>query len=278
VETPTARETGARRPAVIRGPGPGAAARRLGSVYGGYVLGFVSLFLIWQLASLYVVSSVLFPPPTVVFRKGLVLLRNGVLLEHLAASGQRILAGFIAGSLLGIPIGLAMGSFRPVRKVLEPYTEFLRFIPSVAMITVAVIWFGIGEGSKIFLIIYTTIFIVILNTAAGVSAIAPNKIRAAQSLGATRAQIFLHVAMPATVPYILTGMRLAMANSFTTIVAAELIAANDGLGKMLWDGRLFMLVDEIFVSLVTLGLLGFTVDRMFRWSIYTFAGKYSPAT
>jgi ABC-type nitrate/sulfonate/bicarbonate transport system permease component len=252
--------------------------RRLWGAYGGYALGFASLFVIWHLASVYLVGSVLFPPPTVVLRKGIALLRNGVLFEHLAASIQRILAGFIAGSLLGIPIGLAMGSFRPLRRLLEPYTEFLRFIPSVAMITVAVIWFGIGEASKIFLIIYTTIFIVILNTAAGVSAIAPNKIRAAEALGASRAQIFLHVAMPATVPYILTGMRLAMGNSFTTIVAAELIAANEGLGKMLWDGRMFMLVDDIFVSLVTLGLLGFAVDRMFRWSIYTFAGKYSPAT
>jgi NitT/TauT family transport system permease protein len=252
--------------------------RRVFGVYGGYALGFVSLFLVWQLASVYLVSSVLFPPPTVVFKKAAVLLRNGVLVDNLWASIQRILIGFVAGSLLGVPIGLAMGSFWPVRRLLEPYTEFLRFIPSVAMITVAVIWFGIGEASKIFLIIYTTIFIVILNTAAGVSAIASNKIRAAQSLGATRAQIFFHVALPATVPYILTGMRLAMANSFTTIVAAELIAANDGLGKMLWDGRLFMLVDDIFVSLVTLGLLGFAVDRMFRWSIYTFAGKYSPTT
>jgi len=252
--------------------------RRLWSQYGGYALGFVSLFVIWHLASVYLVSSVLFPPPAIVLRKGIVLVRNGVLFEHLWASGQRILAGFIAGSLLGIPIGLAMGSFRPVRKVLEPYTEFLRFIPAVAMITVAVIWFGIGEGSKIFLIIYTTVFIVILNTAAGVSAIAPNKIRAAQALGATRSQIFLHVAMPATVPYILTGMRLAMGNSFTTFVAAISSAANEGLGKMLWDGRMFMLVDDIFVSLVSLGLLGFTVDRLFRWSIYTFAGKYSPAT
>jgi ABC-type nitrate/sulfonate/bicarbonate transport system permease component len=252
--------------------------RRLWRAYGGYAVGFASLFVIWHLASVYLVSSVLFPPPAVVARKGMALLRNGVLLEHLAASIQRILAGFLAGSLLGIPIGLAMGSFRPLRRLLEPYTEFLRFIPSVAMITVAVIWFGIGEASKIFLIIYTTIFIVILNTAAGVSAIAPNKIRAAEALGATRGQIFLHVAMPATVPYILTGMRLAMGNSFTTIVAAELIAANEGLGKMLWDGRMFMLVDDIFVSLVTLGLLGFAVDRMFRWSIYTFAGKYSPAT
>jgi ABC-type nitrate/sulfonate/bicarbonate transport system permease component len=252
--------------------------QRVWSLYGGYALGFVSLFVLWQLASVYLVSSVLFPPPTVVFAKGVALARSGVLWEHLFASMQRILMGFVAGSLLGMPIGLAMGSFRPVRKLLEPYTEFLRFIPSVAMITVAVIWFGIGEGSKIFLIIYTTIFIVILNTAAGVSAIAPNKIRAAESLGATRGQIFFHVALPATVPYILTGMRLAMANSFTTIVAAELIAANDGLGKMLWDGRMFMLVDDIFVSLVCLGLLGFSVDRLFRWSIYAFAGKYSPAT
>jgi NitT/TauT family transport system permease protein len=251
---------------------------RLWSGYGGYALGFLSLFLLWDLAARYLVGSVLFPPPTLVFAKAVILLRTGVLLEHLAASLQRILAGFLVGSLLGIPIGLAMGSFRPVRRLLEPYTEFLRFIPSVAMITVAVIWFGIGEASKIFLIIYTTIFIVIINTAAGVSAIAPNKIRAAEALGATRAQIFLHVALPATVPFILTGMRLAMGNSFTTIVAAELIAANDGLGKMLWDGRLFMLVDDIFVSLVTLGLLGFAVDRVFRWSIYTFAGKYSPAT
>src|SRR6267142_5373958 len=194
-------------------------ARRVWTGYGGYALGFASLFVIWQLSSLYLVGSVLFPPPTVVLRKGLVLARNGVLLAHLSASLKRILAGFVAGSILGIPIGLAMGSFRPVRKLLEPYTEFLRFIPSVAMITVAVIWFGIGEASKIFLIIYTTIFIVILNTAAGVSAIAPTKIRAAQALGATRGQIFFHVALPSTVPYILTGMRLAMANSFTTIVA-----------------------------------------------------------
>src|SRR2546427_11342429 len=116
MENPTARETNAGGSLLI--PGPGGAARRLWSVYGGYALGFVSLFLIWQLASLYVVSSVLFPPPTVVLRKAVLLVRNGVLLDHLSASLQRILSGFIAGSLLGIPIGLAVGSVRPVRKLL----------------------------------------------------------------------------------------------------------------------------------------------------------------
>ena len=79
-------------------------------------------------------------------------------------------------------------------------------------------------------------------------------------------------------PYILTGMRLAMGNSFVTIVAAELIAANAGLGKMIWDARLYMLVDQIFVALLTLGLLGFTTDRLFRWAIFTFAGRFSPVS
>src|SRR5216683_6948722 len=187
----------------------------------GYLVGFASLFLIWHAASAWLLNSVLFPPPWQVFVKAVELTREGVLGDQVAVSMMRIFTGFLGGTLIGIPLGLAIGSFTIVRRLLEPYTEFLRFIPATAMITVAVIWFGIGEGSKIFLIIYTTVFIVIINTAAGVSAVAPNKIRAAQALGATRAQIFLHVALPATVPYILTGMRLAMGNSFTTIVAAE---------------------------------------------------------
>lgn len=245
---------------------------------GAYLLGFASLFLIWHIAATWVLSSVLFPTPWKVFLKAIELAQDGTLWEQSSASLARIASGFAGGSLIGIPIGLAIGSFPIVRRLLEPYTEFLRFIPATAMITVAVIWFGIGEGSKIFLIIYTTVFIVIINTAAGVSAVAPNKIRAARSLGAGPAQVFFFVALPATVPYILTGMRLAMANSFVTIIAAELVAANNGLGRMIWDSRMYMLVDQIFVALLVLGLLGFTADRLFRWGIYAFAGRFSPVT
>jgi NitT/TauT family transport system permease protein len=252
----------------------GEHARKL----AGYGLGFASMFVLWHLASVFIVRSVLFPPPLQVIATGYELALDGVLGEQIAVSMQRILIGFAGGSAIGVPVGLAIGSFGSVRRLLEPYTEFFRFIPATAMITVAVIWFGIGEASKIFLIIYTTVFVVIVNTAAGVGAVAPNKIRAAQSLGASRRQIFLHVALPATVPYILTGMRSAMGNSFITIIAAELIAANAGLGKMIWDARLFMLVDQIFVALVMLGLLGFITDRLFRWAIYTFAGRYAPVT
>ena len=252
----------------------GSSARGVGL----YLLGFASLFAIWHVAASWILSSVLFPPPWQVFLKAIELALDGTLWEQASASLGRIATGFTGGALLGIPLGLAIGSFPIVRRLLEPYTEFLRFIPATALITVAVIWFGIGEGSKIFLIVYTTIFIVIINTAAGVSAVAPNKIRAARSLGASRAQVFFFVAFPATVPYILTGMRLAMANSFVTIVAAELVAANNGLGRMIWDSRMYMLVDQIFVALLVLGLLGFTADRLFRWGIYAFAGRFSPVT
>jgi ABC-type nitrate/sulfonate/bicarbonate transport system permease component len=245
---------------------------------GGYVIGFASLFALWHVAAVYVVNSVLFPPPGRVVAKAIELAQDGTLWENVSVSLRRIGLGFFCGSLIGVPAGLSMGSFAIVRRILEPYTEFFRFIPATAMITVAVIWFGIGEGSKIFLIIYTTVFIVIISTAAGVSAVAPNKIRAAQSLGASRTQVFCYVAFPATVPSILTGMRLAMGNSFVTIIAAELVAANAGLGKMIWDARLYMLVDQIFVALLVLGLLGFAADRLFRWGIYAFAGRYSPVT
>jgi ABC-type nitrate/sulfonate/bicarbonate transport system permease component len=241
-----------------------------------YVLGFASIFVLWHIAAVYLVRSVLFPPPWPVLVKAVQLARDGTLAANVEISLQRILLGFLGGAAIGIPVGLAIGSFMPVRRLLEPYVELFRFIPTTAMITVAVIWFGIGEASKVFLIIYTTVFVVIINTAAGVASIAPNKIRAARSLGAGRRQIFFFVALPATVPFILTGMRLAMANSFTSIIAAELVAANSGLGTMIWNARLYMQVDDIFVALFVLGFLGFTIDRAFRLAIFAFAGRFSP--
>jgi NitT/TauT family transport system permease protein len=266
----------ATRPAALRASRTlGAAAGALASL-GPYAIGFASLFLTWHVVATYLVASVLFPPPLAVARRAAELIADGSLVENVAVSLRRIAIGFVAGSALGVPIGLAIGSFPLARKLLEPWTEMLRFIPSVAMITIAVIWFGIGEESKIFLIVYTTIFIVILNTAAGVAAIAPNKLRAARALGASPLQIFVHVALPATVPFILTGMRLAMANSFTTIVAAELVAAHSGLGQMLWNGRMYMQIDDIFVALMSLCLLGFAADRLFRLAIRRFAGRFGP--
>ncbi len=269
-----------RLPAPVNRSEPGVPPLRLAmgraAAIGPYLLSFAALILAWFVAADYIVRSALFPSPVSVFQKAVELIADGTLADNVEDSLGRILAGFLLGSVVGVPIGLVTGSFPLARKLIEPWTEFLRFIPATALITVAVIWFGIGEESKIFLIAYSTVFIVVLNTAAGVGAIAANKIRAARVLGANSRQVFFWVALPATVPFILTGMRLAMANSFTTIVAAEMVSAQSGLGVMIWNGRMFMLVDQIFVALVTLGLLGFAADRLFRFGIYRFARRYSP--
>lgn len=243
-----------------------------------YLVSFAVLLLVWHVTSAYIFRSILFPSPLVVFADLVKLIENGSLIDNVVASLKRILSGFLLGTVIAVPIGLAIGSFTIARKVIEPWTEFLRFVPATAMITTAVIWFGIGEGSKIFLITYATVFIIILNAAAGVSSISPNKIRAARALGATDSQLFFLVTLPATIPFILTGMRLAMANSFVTIVAAEMVAADDGLGMMIWNGRMFMLINDIFAALIVLGMLGFCADRLFRVGIYRYAGRYSPVT
>jgi ABC-type nitrate/sulfonate/bicarbonate transport system permease component len=278
VETrPMAREMSqaARAPAsAAQRPRPRRASS-LG-VYATYAASFLTLIVVWHVAATYLVPSVLFSPPLAVLVRLVELARTGVLFEHVGVSLRRILIGFALGSVLGIPIGLLMGNLRFVKRLLEPYTEFFRFIPAIAFLTVAVIWFGIGETSKVFLIVYTTIFIVILNSMAGVLSIPKNKVRAAQCLGASRWQIFFHVSIPATLPFILTGMRIAMGNSFATIVSAEMLGANAGLGTMMWTARLYMLVDEMFVGLFALGILGFATDRLFRFLIFRFAGKYSP--
>ena len=126
------------------------------------------------------------------------LVREGVLPYHVSVSLYRIALGFLLGTLVGVPVGLAMGLFRPVLILLEPYVQFFRFVPPVAWIIPAILWFGIGETSKIFLIFYTTVFLVLLNTMAGVAAVARNQIRSARCFGATRWQLFLWVSLPAT--------------------------------------------------------------------------------
>src|SRR5262249_43695658 len=134
----------------------------------------------------------------------------------------------------------------------------------------------IGETSKVLIIIYTTVFIVLINTMAGVSHIAPNKLRAAACLGATPLKAFIFVTLPATLPFILTGMRLAMGNSFATVIAAEMIAADSGLGFLIFNSRLWMATDKIFIGIVCLGALGLTTDRFFRYLIVRFAHQYGP--
>lgn len=218
---------------------------------------------LWDLLSRSV-NPMFLPSPRTTWASVAELWADDTLLRAVLASSQRIAIGWGLGLMVGIPLGILMGHFRWVRRLLDPYIEFFRFIPPIAFVTLAIIWLGPGEASKVSLIFYTTVFIVILNMIAGVLSVSELRLRAAASLGAGRVWTMLTVILPSTVPYMVTGARLAMGNSFLTIVSAEMIAAQEGLGALIWSARNFGRTEWVFVGIITLGLLGFLFDRIVR--------------
>ena len=242
----------------------------------GYVISVTVVLVLWELLSRRAIIPLLFPSPLSTLRVGLGLAAKGQLSADLFASLGRIVAGFALGSALGVAGGIIMGSFPLVRRALEPHIEFLRFLPALAWIPAVMLWLGTGEGAKITLLAYTTVFIVALNTMVGVTRVPRNQVRAARSFGATRAKIFWLVTIPATVSYMVTGMRLAMGNCFMTVVAAELVASDSGLGYLIFSSRQWMQTELAFVGITLLGALGLAADSTFRaasrWLLWRYEG------
>jgi NitT/TauT family transport system permease protein/taurine transport system permease protein len=187
---------------------------------------------------------------------------------------SRILVGFVSGSVFGVIFGVLLGRIRVLHDLLDPIMELLRYLSPTAMIPIAVIWFGIGEMSKYFLIFWGTFFIVLINTTAGVWRAPIARQRAAECLGANRLQIFLMVVIPSAVPYIVTGMRVAMASSFMSIIPAEILAADSGIGYLLQKSSMLLQTNRIFVALATICILGFAVDRLFRFLVQRVLARY----
>lgn len=224
----------------------------------------VTFLVLWQVLAANFIPPFFLPTPLAIGGAILDLLRQGILLGAIGASLGRIFAGWLLGSLIAVPIGLVVGTSQAMRSIFDPYIHFFRFVPAIALISLFIVWFGIGEASKVLLITYATGFIVMINTATGVTAIPRDKVDAARCLGAGRSQVFLRVVIPATLPFIYTGMRLAMASSFLVIVAAEMLAANSGLGYLIWTSRLYFQIDWMFAAIIILGALGFLADRGWR--------------
>jgi NitT/TauT family transport system permease protein/taurine transport system permease protein len=245
--------------------------------YRGILLSAASLalaFLIWQLLSTFIFNPFLIPPPVEVIRTAIPMVMSGEIFADVSISMSRILVGFFSGSLIGVIFGVLLGRIRVLHDLLDPIMELLRYLSPTAMIPIAVIWFGIGELSKYFLIFWGTFFIVLINTTAGVWRAPITRQRAAECLGANRLQIFLMVIIPSAVPYIVTGMRVAMASSFMSIIPAEILAADSGIGYLLQKSSMLLQTNRIFVALLTICVLGFAVDRLFRFFVQRVLARY----
>jgi NitT/TauT family transport system permease protein/taurine transport system permease protein len=200
---------------------------------------------------------------------------SGEIFSDIAISMTRIMVGFITGSAVAIVMGVLLGRLRLLHDLLDPIFELLRYLSPTAMIPIAVIWFGIGEMSKYFLIFWGTFFIVLVNTTAGVWRAPMARQLAAECLGANKLQIFVLIVIPSSVPYIVTGMRVAMASSFMSIIPAEILAADSGIGYLLQKSSMLLQTNRIFVALLTICILGFVVDRLFRLFVEKILHRYT---
>ena len=230
---------------------------RRGRVLGGIVLALA----VWALAA---VAAPALPSPWRVTRTLVEETSAGGLPASIAASFGRALAGFIVGAGAGVLIGGAMGVSRRIGAALRPLLEVARPVPPLAWIPLAILWFGIDEGSKVFVVSIGAFFPALVSTHVGIRRLDPAYVRAAQSLGARPSAIFTRVIVPAALPDIVTGLRMSWALGFFSLIAAELVSARSGLGHVLMTGRLNDRLDLILAAVVVIGSLGLGAEWLLR--------------
>ncbi len=202
------------------------------------------------------------PGPWEVGVRAIESLRSGQLEADMAASLARVLTGFVMGVALAVPIGFLMGWYPAARGLIEPYVQFFRMIPPLAVIPLAIVTMGIGEVPKVFVIFLAAFLSSVVAVYGGVISVDKTLINAARALGGRDGTIFLRVIIPASLPFIMVGFRIGLGSAWATVVAAELIAAQSGLGFRMQQAQLYYELPSIFVSLIAIGILGLTMDRV----------------
>jgi ABC-type nitrate/sulfonate/bicarbonate transport system permease component len=225
----------------------------------------VVLVIVWQFVSTRWPSvQPLLPPPTDVFAAGVDLIARGSLQQDILASLKRVGVALLAASIVGIPLGAAVGGSARVAWSLEPVVNFIRPIPPLAWIPLSIMWFGIGDAQNEFIIFLAAVFPMLLNTMDGVRNVDPQLIRAAKTLGATRTSIVLTVILPAALPSMFVGLRIGTGIAWMALVAGEIVAASSGLGYLINQGRFLFRSDYIIVGMVVIGVIGLMLDASLR--------------
>ncbi|MFD0686252.1 ABC transporter permease [Actinomadura fibrosa] len=241
--------------------------RRLGTGAGALALALA----IWEVAALVIGDAVTLPTVTetadtfaTYLTKPYPEVQGKTLLEDALISTGRILAGFLLGTAAGLLLGAAMAGVRVVRELADPIIGVMRPLPPIAFIPLLVVWFGIGETSKIALIFFGVLPIVTVATLGALDAVPPDLLNASRSLGASPFHTMLHVRLRAAVPGVITGMRIAMGGAWTAIIAAEMIAATGGVGFLILQAGNYLQTPLIFSGIAEIAVLGFAFDGLLR--------------
>ena len=229
-----------------------------------------AIVLLWFIVTaLHLVPELFLPSPAAVWQKfqqvGSQGFMKATLWQHLAQSMSRVFSALLFAIIIGVPLGLWMGLNRWTRAILDPLVELLRPIPPLAYLPLMVIWFGIGETTKVLLIFISILTPIIISTTHGVLSHQQNRERAALSLGATRLQVLQHVILPTALPHILTGIRIGLGVGWSTLVAAELVAADRGIGFMVQSAAQFLITDTVVLGIIVIAVVAVSFELFLRW-------------
>ena len=229
------------------------------------ILGFL---LLWQAAVSLTGLGKIMPGPAVIlnafFRSFVEEIAGYTVLGHIFCSLSRVLVGYILACLLGITLGLLMGRFRLMEAIFNPFYEMIRPIPPIAWISLAILWFGIGESMTYFIIFLATFNVLTINVYRGTKALNQELAGCAKMLGANETQVFWTVVLPATVPYIFAGMQIGLSTSWAAVVAAEMVRSSRGVGFLIVSGMDLNNIPQIFVGIIAIGLVGFLLATCMR--------------
>lgn len=235
----------------------------------------IAVALAWECAGrLRLVDPLLLPAPSEIGETAIDLLRNGYrdtpFWQHVALSVARALGAFAAAVLVGIPLGIVMGMAPLAGAVVEPFVQFLRPLPKLALIPLVILWFGIGETSKVLLIFIASLLSIVVGAAAAVGNVRQQQLRAGRALGAHGFQLFRHVLLPSMLPELFVTVRLSLGIGWTTLIAAEMIASDAGIGWMVVNAGSYLRTDIVMLGIVILGATGYLFDLVLvalqRWS------------
>lgn len=219
-------------------------------------------FVVWILISTVFGLGNIIVPPNEVYHALVKTLNDGSLWLNVRDSLIRVLGGFALGIVVSIPVAFLIGWYATFRNIVEPWIQFLRTIPPIALIPLVIAAFGIGTEAKVILIFFAVFLVMVVTIYQGVVNVDQTLIKAARVFDANNFQIFSHVVIPAAFPYILVGVRLGLAVSLTTLVAAELIGASTGIGHMIQQAAMYFNMDVVLLGIIVIGIIGFLFDKV----------------